>query len=58
MTYPLIGNYGVNETTSNRAESRCRVIVKEACNYPSNFYLQENAFSILEGKQNHRRFWH
>jgi carbamoyl-phosphate synthase small subunit len=38
MTYPLIGNYGVNETDIE--SSRVQVsgfIVKEACAYPSNF---------------------
>ena len=38
MTYPLIGNYGVNtedvESSSPQAEG---FIVKEVCNYPSNF---------------------
>ncbi|NLG16904.1 MAG: glutamine-hydrolyzing carbamoyl-phosphate synthase small subunit [Fibrobacter sp.] len=51
MTYPLIGNYGVND--SDIESSRVQVsgfVVKEACPYPSNFtscktisqYLIEN----------------
>ncbi len=51
MTYPLIGNYGVND--NDVESSRIQVsglIVKEACDYPSNFlscksiaaYLKEN----------------
>ncbi len=51
MTYPLIGNYGVND--SDVESSRVQVsgfIVKECCSYPSNFtsqkplsqYLKEN----------------
>ena len=38
MTYPLIGNYGVND--ADIESSRVQVagfIVKEACKYPSNF---------------------
>jgi carbamoyl-phosphate synthase small subunit len=58
MTYPLIGNYGVNETTIE--SSRIQVagfIVKEACPYPSNFtskktlgaYLTENKIVGVQG---------
>ncbi|MBD3321095.1 MAG: glutamine-hydrolyzing carbamoyl-phosphate synthase small subunit [Chitinivibrionales bacterium] len=38
MTYPLIGNYGINETDIE--SSRIQVagfLVKEACKYPSNY---------------------
>ena len=38
MTYPLIGNYGINHTDIE--SSRVQVsgfVVKEACDYPSNF---------------------
>lgn len=51
MTYPLIGNYGVNTTDieSERIQAS-GFLVKEACTYPSNFrsentiadYLREN----------------
>ena len=58
MTYPLIGNYGINETDIE--SSRVQVsgfVVKEACSYPSNFtcrktiddYLRENKIVGLEG---------
>lgn len=51
MTYPLIGNYGINSTDVESNHIRVRgLIVKEICTYPSNFmsqktvpeYLQEN----------------
>ncbi len=57
MTYPLIGNYGINE--SDVESSRVQVsgfLVKEACSYPSNFtsrktiseYLVENNIVALQ----------
>jgi carbamoyl-phosphate synthase small subunit len=58
MTYPLIGNYGVNETDveSDRIQV-AGFVVKEACPYPSNFtsrktlgkYLQENGIVGVQG---------
>jgi carbamoyl-phosphate synthase small subunit len=51
MTYPLIGNYGINDTTVESSKIQVSgLIVREACFYPSNFtsqkslpeYLQEN----------------
>jgi len=51
MTYPLVGNYGINESDVESAKLQVRgFIVKEHCPYPSNFtsqrslskYLQEN----------------
>ena len=58
MTYPLIGNYGINE--EDIESSRIRVfgfIVKEACKYPSNFrssmslgeYLKKEGIIGIEG---------
>jgi len=58
MTYPLIGNYGVNGTDIE--SSRVQVsgfVVKEACPYPSNFtskktigdYLIENKIVGVQG---------
>jgi carbamoyl-phosphate synthase small subunit len=58
MTYPLIGNYGVNGTDIE--SSRIQVsgfVVKEACPYPSNFtskksigeYLNENNIVGVQG---------
>lgn len=57
MTYPLIGNYGIND--SDVESSKVQVsgfIVKESCRYPSNFtsqktisrYLQENNVVAIE----------
>jgi len=58
MTYPLIGNYGVNETDveSDRIQVKA-FLVKEYQPYPSNFrsqkslgdYLQENGIPGMEG---------
>jgi len=51
MTYPLIGNYGINDADVESSRVQVRgFLVKEACRYPSNFtarkslaaYLQEN----------------
>jgi carbamoyl-phosphate synthase small subunit len=58
MTYPLVGNYGVNE--DDVESSRVQVsgfVVKEACPYPSNFtarktlaaYLQQNNIVGVQG---------
>jgi carbamoyl-phosphate synthase small subunit len=58
MTYPLIGNYGIN---LDDIESKCPkvrgFIVREKCDYPSNFrcemdlegYLKQNKIIGLEG---------
>ncbi len=58
MTYPLIGNYGVNETDveSDRIQVKA-FLVKEYQPYPSNFrsrkslgeYLKENGIPGMEG---------
>ena len=58
MTYPLIGNYGVNEADVESARVQVSgFVVKEACKYPSNFtatktlgqYLTENKIVGIEG---------
>jgi len=58
MTYPLIGNYGVNEHDVESARVQVSgFVVKEACRYPSNFtstktlaqYLLENHIVGVEG---------
>lgn len=58
MTYPLIGNYGTNENDRESERVFARgFIVKENCNYPSNFrskdtlseYLKANNVVGLEG---------
>lgn len=58
MTYPLIGNYGINEEDVESRGIFCEgLIVKEACKYPSNFtsvktlseYLKENSIIGIEG---------
>jgi len=58
MTYPLIGNYGVNEEDIESSGIFVEgFVVKEACKYPSNYastkalgdYLQENNIIGIEG---------
>ncbi|MFP4416771.1 MAG: carbamoyl-phosphate synthase domain-containing protein, partial [Chitinispirillaceae bacterium] len=49
MTYPLIGNYGVNE--QDIESDRIQVagfVVKEACKYPSNFTSQTTLGEYLK----------
>jgi carbamoyl-phosphate synthase small subunit len=48
MTYPLIGNYGVNGTDieSDRVQVS-GFVVKEACPYPSNFTSERTVISYL-----------
>jgi len=48
MTYPLIGNYGINEhdVESDRVQVS-GFVVKEACNYPSNFTSQKTLQQYL-----------
>lgn len=57
MTYPLIGNYGLNlEDTESCKPSVKGFIVKEACDYPNNFrcefkledYLRNNKIVAIE----------
>jgi carbamoyl-phosphate synthase small subunit len=49
MTYPLIGNYGVNDADmeSSRVQA-CGFLVKEACTYPSNFKSQISIVDYLK----------
>ncbi len=58
MTYPLIGNYGINDTDVESSRVQVKgFLVKEACPYPSNFrsqksiaaYLRENNIIGIEG---------
>ena len=58
MTYPLIGNYGVNlEDLESKTPKVKGFIVREKCNHPNNFrcemnldtYLKENKIIGLEG---------
>lgn len=49
FTYPLIGNYGVNEDDfeSDRLQPR-GIIVKEACDQPSNWRSRKSLHAFLE----------
>jgi len=58
MTYPLIGNYGINDKDVESAKVQVAgFVVKEACPYPSNFtsqktlgeYLKENNIVAISG---------
>lgn len=43
MTYPLIGNYGINEEDAESSRPQVRgLVVREACGYPSNWRSQED----------------
>lgn len=50
MTYPLIGNYGVN-SSDNESESPAlkAIIVREYCNTPSNFRSETSIDKYLKG---------
>jgi len=48
MTYPLIGNYGINDEDVESARVQVSgFIVKEACSYPSNFTSQKTLSAYL-----------
>lgn len=58
MTYPLIGNYGVNKDDVESSKIQVKgFVVKEFCRYPSNYratqglieYLDENGIIAIEG---------
>lgn len=58
MTYPLIGNYGINfEDMESDKPALSAFVVREACDYPSNFrtemsldgFLRQNRIMGLEG---------
>jgi carbamoyl-phosphate synthase small subunit len=58
MTYPLIGNYGINlEDVESRQPFLSGFVVKEACDFPSNWrsslsldaYLKENGIVGIQG---------
>ncbi|MBD3422396.1 MAG: glutamine-hydrolyzing carbamoyl-phosphate synthase small subunit [Chitinivibrionales bacterium] len=58
MTYPQIGNYGINDSDMESAQIQVAgFVVREACRYPSNFtakmsieeYLRENRIVAVEG---------
>ncbi|GAA5415042.1 carbamoyl-phosphate synthase small chain [Paraliobacillus ryukyuensis] len=52
MTYPLIGNYGVNrEDFETINPSIHGLVVREMCHVPSNFRSEESLDSFLKAKQ-------
>ncbi|MGN1111436.1 MAG: carbamoyl phosphate synthase small subunit [Oscillospiraceae bacterium] len=49
QTFPLIGNYGVNETDpESRGSAVSGYVVREYCEYPSNFRCESDLNSYLE----------
>ena len=52
FTYPLIGNYGVNRDDFETVNPAILgVVVKEHCDYPSNFRNEETLDSFLKAKK-------
>lgn len=51
MTYPLIGNYGINRDDFESIEPSIKgLIVKEICDFPSNFRSQMTLSELFEKK--------
>lgn len=49
MTYPLIGNYGINQDDyENHTPALNGIIVKEACDFPSNWRNQKSLDEFLK----------
>ena len=49
MTYPLIGNYGVNDADIESSRIQVRgFVVREACPYPSNYTSRQNIADYLK----------
>lgn len=48
LTYPLIGNYGVNERDAESPNIKARgLIIKELCHQPSNYRAEQNLHRYL-----------
>lgn len=51
FTYPLIGNYGINDDDFESAGLQPQgIVVNEACSHPSNWRCKDNLHSFLEKK--------
>lgn len=51
LTYPLIGNYGINEDDFESARIQCSgLIVRESCTTPSNWRSTQSLQTYLESK--------
>ena len=49
MTYPHIGNYGINNFDNESSQCFAKgMIVRENCTYPSNFTSEENLSDYLK----------
>lgn len=52
MTYPLIGNYGINfEDMESDKPALAALVVREKCDYPNNFRTETDLDSFLKQKQ-------
>ena len=59
MTYPLIGNYGINrEDVESSRPHLAGFVVKEACDLPSNWRCQTVAGCLSQGERHHRHRRH
>ncbi len=59
QTFPLIGNYGVNQADSESAQSYIGgYIVREWCDTPSNFRMEGNIDEFLQGTEYCRYLQH
>ncbi len=48
LTYPLIGNYGINKNDEEASRIAARgLVIKELCNMPSNFRSEKNLHKYL-----------
>src|SRR5690606_36676055 len=49
MTYPLIGNYGINSSDEEANTIFAKaLIVKEFCQFPENYHMQSNLLDYLK----------
>ncbi len=52
MTYPLIGNYGINlDDFESKAPKLKGFVVREACDFPSNWRCEMNLSEYLKGQK-------
>ncbi len=59
MTYPLIGNYGINLEDLESKEPKVRgFIVREKCQYPNNFRCELELETYLAQNKNFRLRWY
>jgi carbamoyl-phosphate synthase small subunit len=58
MTYPLIGNYGINNDDNESVEPAVfGFVIKDYCEMPSNFRCKENLDEYLKRVKIPRHLW-